>query len=115
MNIRKYDIVQVKFTGTIGSEQGGIRPAVVIQNNIGNMYSNTTIVIPMTCKLKNLNQPTHTLIKKNVDNGLEKDSIVLGEQIRVISNKRIVKKIGSLVDKIEQQAIRKIYFANFDD
>ncbi len=115
MNIKIFDIVQVNFSGTIDSEQGGIRPAIVIQNNIGNQKSTTTIVMPMTTKYRKLNQPTHTLIKKSVDNGLSNDSVVLAEQIRVISKKRIIKKIGKIVDESEKNEIRKIYMANFGE
>lgn len=116
MKIKRFDIVQVNLSGTIDSEQGGIRPAIVIQNDIGNLHSYTTIVMPLSTKInKNPNQPTHTLIRKSVDNGLKMDSIVLGEQIRVISNQRIIKKIGSITNEHEKQEIRRVYNANFGE
>ena len=115
MDIRRYDILMADMSGTIGSEQGGLRPVVVIQNDIGNIYSSTTIVMPLSTKLKSLNQPTHTLIKRSNDTGLKADSILLGEQMRVISNQRIIKKIGSVTNKIEQNEIRRGYEANFGE
>lgn len=115
MDIRRYDIVQADLSGSVGSEQGGIRPVLIIQNDIGNIHSCTTIVMPLSSQLKNLNQPTHTLIKKSVENGLLKDSIVLGEQMRVISSQRIIKKIGTITNSNEQKEIRRIYHANFGE
>lgn len=112
MEIKRYDIVQADLSGAVGSEQGGIRPVLVIQNDVGNLHSPTTIVIPFSTKVfKNPNQPTHTLIRKSADTGLKKDSILLGEQMRVISNKRIKKKIGSVTDKYEKDEICRVYKA----
>lgn len=115
MDIRRYDIVQANLGQVVGSEQGGIRPVLIVQNNIGNACGNTTIVIPMTSKLKSLTQPTHTLIKRSIDTGLKSDSVLLGEQIRVISSQRIIKKIGTVTDKLERQEIRRVYEANFGE
>ena len=92
MDIRRYDIVQADLGQVVGFEQGGIRPVLIIQNDIGNIHSCTTIVIPLSSRLKSLNQPTHTLIRKSIDTGLRTDSVLLGEQIRVISNQRIIMK-----------------------
>ena len=85
------------------------------KNDKGNQFSNTTIIIPLTSNLKSLNQPTHTLIRKSIDTGLRTDSVLLGEQMRVISNQRIIKKIGSVTDKTEQREIRRVYEANFGE
>lgn len=116
MDIRKYDIVQADLGKTaIGSEQGGIRPVLIIQNDTGNIFSTTTIVIPLSSKLKSLHQPTHTLIRKSNDTGLKTDSVLLGEQMRVISNQRIIKKIGTVTDQNEQKEIRRVYNANFGE
>lgn len=116
MEIKRYDIVQANLFGTIGSEQGGIRPVLVIQNDVGNLHSQTTIVMPFSTKIfKNPNQPTHTLIKKSADTGLKMDSILLGEQMRVISNKRIKRKIGVVTDEKERKEIRRVYEANFGE
>lgn len=116
MKIKRYDIVQADLSGSIGSEQGGIRPVLIVQNDIGNFFSQTTIVMPLSTKVfKNPKQPTHTLLKKSNDNGLEEDSIVLGEQMRVISNQRIIKKIGSITNEKEKKEIRRVYEANFGE
>lgn len=120
MDIRRYDIVQVDLGKSdlgqvIGSEQGGIRPVLVIQNDQGNIYSSTTIIMPFTSKIKSINQPTHALIKSSVDTGLRTDSMLLGEQIRVISSQRIIKKIGAVTDKDEIEEIKKVYQANFGE
>lgn len=115
MDIRRYDIIQADFGKTIGSEQGGIRPAVIIQNDTGNKCSSTTLVIPLTSRMRSLSQPTHTLIHKSSDTGLRNDSILLGEQMRVISNQRIIKKIGTVTDNKERKEIRRVYEANFGE
>ena len=115
MEVKRYDIVQADLSGTIGSEQGGIRPVLVIQNDVGNLHSLTTIVMPFSTKIKNLNQPTHTLIKRSAETGLKKDSILLGEQMRVISSQRIIRKIGSVTDEWERKEIRRVYEANFGE
>lgn len=115
MDIRRYDIVKADLSGAIGSEQGGIRPVLIIQNNIGNIYSSCTIVMPLSSKIKSLNQPTHTLIKRSMDTGLKTDSILLGEQMRVISSQRIICKIGTVTDEEERREIRRVYRANFGE
>lgn len=116
MEVKRYDIVQADLSGTVGSEQGGVRPVLIIQNDVGNSHSQTTIVMPFSTKVfKNPNQPTHTLIKKSADTGLKKDSILLGEQMRVISSKRIKKKIGMITDEKEKKEIRRVYYANFGE
>lgn len=115
MYFRRYDIVQADLGQVIGSEQGGIRPVLIIQNDVGNIHSCTTIVMPLSTKLKSLKQPTHTLIKRSTDTGLKADSILLGEQMRVISSQRIIKKIGTVTDKNERNEIRRVYQANFGE
>lgn len=115
MDIKRYDIVQADLSPVVGSEQGGIRPVLIIQNDIGNLHSPTTIVMPLSTKFKNPNQPTHTLIKKSADTGLKVDSILLGEQMRMISKQRIKKKIGTVTDENERSEIRRVYNANFGE
>lgn len=116
MEVKRYDIVQADLSGSIGSEQGGVRPVLIIQNDIGNLRSSTTIVMPLSTRInKNPNQPTHTLIKKSADTGLKMDSVLLGEQMRVISSQRIKKKIGTVMDENERIEIRRVYDANFGE
>jgi len=115
-DLKRYDIVLVDFgLNVIDSEQGGIRPAVIIQNDVGNFYSSTTIVMPLTSQVKNLNQPTHTLIEKGNEKGLVEDSMVLGECMRQISEKRIIKYLGYISDVKEKKEIRRVYDANFGE
>lgn len=115
-NKLKYlDIVMVDFgNDQIGSEQGGKRPAVVVQNNTGNRYSPTTIVLPLTSKIKHITQPTHVLLKKNNDNGLLVDSVVLAEAVRQISKERILKFLGRVTSKKEKNKIKMAYIANLE-
>ena len=112
--LKRYDIVLVDFGDNMDSEQSGIRPAIIIQNDIGNLYSTTTLVVPLTSQHKSLNQPTHTLIKRNKVNGLTVDSMVLGECIRQVSEKRIIKHIGSIVPISDKREIKRVYDANLD-
>ena len=116
MEYKMYDVVLIDFgSDSLGSEQGGERPAVIIQNNIGNIYSGTTIVIPFTSKIKKLNQPTHTLIRKDEKNGLMVDSMALGECVRQVSYERVKKYYGFISRKNDRDNIKKIYYANMGD
>lgn len=112
-NILKNDIIKVDLSGSVGSEQGKIRYAVVIQNNMGNIHSSTTIIMPLTHVIKGLHIPTHALIKKTKENGLKVDSMLLGEQMRVVSEKRIIEKVGRITNSNTLNEIRRVYDANF--
>ena len=112
-NILKNDIIKVDLSGSIGSEQGKVRYAVVIQNNMGNIHSSTTIIMPLTHVIKGLHIPTHALIKKTKENGLKVDSMLLGEQMRVVSEKRIIEKVGRITNSNTLNEIRRVYDANF--
>lgn len=113
--ILKNDVIKIDLSGSVGSEQGKIRYAVVIQNDKGNLHSSCTIVIPFTHVIKGLHIPTHALIKKNKGNGLKVDSMLLGEQIRVISEQRIIEKVGKITDEKSLREIQRVYLANFGD
>lgn len=112
-NILKNDIIKVDLSGSVGSEQGKIRYAVVIQNNMGNIHSSTTIIMPLTHVIKGLHIPTHALIKKTKENGLKVDSMLLGEQMRVVSEKRIIERVGRITNSNTLNEIRRVYDANF--
>lgn len=115
-DLKRFDIVLVDFgKETIGSEQGGVRPAVIIQNDVGNLHSGTTIVFPFTTQLKRLNQPTHTLIAKGEHKGLVEDSMVLGEAVRQIDQRRIREYLGTISDIDERKEIKRVYDANFGE
>lgn len=113
--ILQYDVVKIDLTGAVGSEQGKTRYAVVVQNNKGNKYSSCTIVIPFTHVIKGLHIPTHALIKKTDDNGLKVDSMLLGEQMRVVSEQRILEKIGKITDSKSINEVKRVYLANFGE
>lgn len=113
---KRFDIVMVDFgANIIGSEQGYTRPALIVQNNQGNSFSSCTIVMPLTHVIKGLHIPTHALIKKSKENGLKVDSMLLGEQMRVVSEKRIIGKIGKIVSEESINEIRRVYAANFGE
>lgn len=96
MEISRGDIYWVDFGATVGSEQNGVRPCVIIQNNMGNNHSKTTIVAPMTTKIGKSKVPTHVFIRSDVS-GLKRDNYILCEQLRVIDKSRIISdKVGIL-------------------
>ena len=95
MEIKRGGIVLVNFEPVRGSEQGGIRPSLVIQNDIFNKYSPTTIVAPITSKLFKKEYPTNVTLKKE-DSRLNQDSTVLLNQIKTIDKSRIIMKISLL-------------------
>ncbi len=95
MEIKRGDVVLVNFEPVRGSEQGGTRPSLVIQNDIFNKYSPTTIVAPMTSKSFKKEYPTNVLIKKE-DSKLNLDSTILLNQIKTIDKLRIIKRINFL-------------------
>lgn len=94
--IKRGDIVYVNFDPIIGSEQGGPRPAVVIQNDIGNRHAPTVIIAPITSKTKKSNLPTHVKLTSKC---LERNSVALLEQIKTIDKTRIEDYIGTLADE----------------
>ena len=94
-DIKWGDIVYVDFGKGYGSEQGGIRPAIIVQNNKGNSVSPCTIVAPMTSEEKNP-IPTHIIVHPTDNNGLKKNSTIMFEQIRTIDKSRIISKIGRI-------------------
>lgn len=93
MNIKRGELYYADLRPVVGSEQGGIRPVLIVQNDIGNKYSPTTIVVMLTSQIKN-SIPTHVDIHKNDMNGLKNDSTALCEQFRTIDKSRIKDKIG---------------------
>lgn len=98
MRIYRDSIINVDFGELRGSVQKGIRPAVVIQNDVGNKYSTTTIVVPITGKIKK-NMPTHLNLQSRNYCCLKCDSTVLAEQILTISKEQILDVIGHLRDE----------------
>lgn len=99
MLIKRGDIIYADLSPVIGSEQGGIRPVLVLQNDIGNKFSSTLIVAAITAKIDKAKLPTHVEISSK-DFGLSKDSVVLLEQIRTIDKKRLRDKVGRFDDEM---------------
>ena len=106
MNIKRGDIYYADLSPVVGSEQSGIRPILVIQNDIGNKFSPTIIGVPITSKLKT-NMPTHISIEGN-KYGLEKYSVILAEQIRTLDKTRLKEKVGRLDKKTLEQVKKAI-------
>lgn len=98
MIVKKGDIFFADLSPVIGSEQGGVRPVLVVQNDIGNKYSPTVIVAAVTSQINKSKLPTHVEIGA-LGNGLNKDSVVLMEQLRTIDKKRLKEKIGRVDDE----------------
>ncbi len=86
----------------VGSEQGGVRPVLVIQNDVGNRYSPTVIVLAVTGQLNKAKLPTHVSVAAQ-GNGLQKDSVVLAEQIRTLDKRRLKERIGCLTPEQMEQ------------
>ena len=104
MEVLRGEIYLADLSPVIGSEQGGVRPVIVVQNDIGNKFSSTVIVVAVTSKLTKAKLPTHVEIQGAVF-GLTQQSLVLCEQIRTIDKRRLKLKIGilnsDLMDKID--------------
>ena len=96
--VKRGDIFYADLSPVVGSEQGGIRPVIIIQNDIGNKYSTTIIVAAITSQINKAKLPTHVEISSE-EYGLNKDSVVLLEQIRTVDKKRLKEKIGHMTEK----------------
>ena len=97
MIVKRGDIYYADLSPVVGSEQGGIRPVLVIQNDIGNKYSPTVIAASITSQINKAKMPTHIELAAK-DYGLNKDSVILLEQIRTIDKRRLREKIGRIDD-----------------
>ena len=102
MNIRRGDIYYADLSPVIGSEQGGLRPVLIVQNDVGNKYSPTVIATAITSKLSKTKLPTHIDVFADKV-GLQRDSVVLLEQIRTIDKTRLKEKMGHLDDDMMHQ------------
>lgn len=92
--LKRGDVYYADLSPVVGSEQGGVRPVLILQNNIGNKYSPTVIVAAVTSKIGKSKVPTHVPIEK--DKGLTENSVVLLEQLRTIDKQRLTDKITHL-------------------
>lgn len=97
--IKRGDIFYADLSPVVGSEQGGLRPVLIIQNDIGNKYSPTVIAAAITSRLSKTRMPTHIDIYADRV-GLAKDSVVLLEQVRTLDKARLKEKMGHLDDEV---------------
>ena len=95
MNIKRGDIYYADLSPVVGSEQGGIRPVLIVQNDVGNRYSPTVIAAAITSRQSKTKLPTHIPIEAQ-GCGLSKDSVVLLEQVRTLDKRRLKEKMGSV-------------------
>ncbi|MBD5143394.1 MAG: type II toxin-antitoxin system PemK/MazF family toxin [Oscillospiraceae bacterium] len=95
MSVKRGEIYYADLSPVVGSEQGGIRPVLIVQNDVGNRHSPTVIAAAITSRLDKAKLPTHISLEAE-SCGLQKDSIVLLEQIRTIDKKRLKDRMGSL-------------------
>lgn len=93
--VKRGEIYYADLSPVVGSEQGGVRPVLIVQNNVGNKYSPTIIAAAVTSQLDKAKLPTHISLPAG-EYGLAKDSVVLLEQIRTLDKKRLKEKIGEL-------------------
>ncbi len=99
--IKRGDIYYADLSPVVGSEQGGIRPVLIIQNDVGNRHSPTVIAAAITSQMNKARLPTHIELGAR-SFGLSKDSVILLEQIRTIDKKRLKERMGRLDDRLMQ-------------
>jgi mRNA interferase MazF len=101
--VKRGDVFFADLSPVVGSEQGGIRPVLIIQNDIGNRFSPTVIVAAITAQIQKAKLPTHVEIEAEV-HGFDRDSVILLEQIRTIDKQRLTDKITHL----DEETMRKV-------
>lgn len=112
MIVKRGDMFYADLSPVVGSEQGGIRPVVIIQNDVGNRHSPTVIAAAITSQTGKNKLPTHIEIEAK-ENGLKADSVVLTEQIRTIDKSRLKEKIGHIDDAIIMNKINSALGVSF--
>ena len=98
-SVKRGDIYYADLSPVVGSEQGGLRPVLIIQNDIGNRYSPTVIAAAITSKMDKTKLPTHIDVYAEKV-GLAKDSVILLEQVRTLDKRRLKEKMGHLDDEV---------------
>ena len=110
-NVKRGDIYYADLSPVVGSEQGGLRPVLIIQNDVGNKYSPTVIAAAITSKMDKTKLPTHIdVYAERV--GLAKDSVILLEQVRTLDKRRLKEKMGHLDDEV-MSAVNSALAASF--
>ena len=100
--VKRGDIFYADLSPVIGSEQGGTRPVLIVQNDVGNKYSPTVIITAITSQINKAKLPTHIELPGD-EYGLSKDSVILAEQVRTIDKRRLKERIGHLDDALMLQ------------
>lgn len=103
MNVKRGDIYFADLSPVVGSEQGGVRPVLVIQNDIGNRFSPTVIVAAITAQINKAKLPTHVEVEAS-PHGLERDSVVLLEQLRTLDKQRLT----DMITHLNESYMRKV-------
>lgn len=111
MNIHRGDIYYADLSPVVGSEQGGIRPVLIVQNDVGNRFSPTVIAAAITSQKDKARLPTHIQLN-SVGSGLARDSIVLLEQIRTIDKRRLKEHMGRL-DEVSMKRVNEALEISF--
>ncbi|MBR5410211.1 MAG: type II toxin-antitoxin system PemK/MazF family toxin [Clostridia bacterium] len=111
MTVRRGDIYFADLSPVVGSEQGGVRPVLIIQNDMGNRYSPTVIAAAITSKTDKADLPTHIRVS-SLSSGLTQDSVVLLEQIRTIDKRRLREHMGAL-SKTDMQRVNDAIEVSF--
>ena len=113
MNVRRGDIYYADLSPVIGSEQGGMRPVLIVQNDVGNKFSPTVIAAAITSKVGKTKLPTHIDVLKGaqgcMEMGLARDSVILLEQIRTIDKRRLKERMGHLENDIMRRVDSALY------
>ena len=104
--IHRGEIYYADLNPVVGSEQGGIRPVLILQNEVGNWFSPTVIVAAMTARGGKAHLPTHVPV--GTDSGLRRPSIVLAEQVRTIDKSRLLERVGTLPPEKQEQVDRAL-------
>ena len=112
MTIKRGDMFYADLSPVVGSEQGGIRPVVIIQNDLGNKYSPTVIAAAITSQTSKNRLPTHIEIEAEAE-GLKSNSVILTEQIRTIDKSRLKEKIGHINDESVMNKINSALGVSF--
>ncbi len=107
MTIKRGELYYADLSPVVGSEQGGVRPVLIVQNDVGNKYSPTVIAAAVTSKINKAKLPTHIELPSS-SYGLQRDSVILLEQIRTLDKRRLKERIGELNDVTMNQVDKAI-------
>lgn len=109
--VKRGDIYYADLSPVVGSEQGGMRPVLIVQNNVGNKYSPTVIAAAITSQINKAKMPTHIVLGAR-SFGLTRDSVILTEQIRTLDKRRLREKMGTL-DEAHMEEVDRALAVSF--